>query len=84
MTVNKDMDIAARDLEWEGCDNVRDRGGLPTTGGGKTAPRRIVRANNLDYSPGTAGRRCGTSVCAPWSTCAMRRSVGPTSCGLRG
>lgn len=42
------MDIAARDLEWDGCDNVRDLGGLPTTDGGETARGRIVRANNLE------------------------------------
>jgi hypothetical protein len=42
------VDIAARDLEWEGCDNVRDLGGLPTAGGGETVRGRIVRANNLD------------------------------------
>ena len=43
-----DVDIAARDLEWEGCDNVRDLGGLPTAGGGETVRGRIIRANNLD------------------------------------
>lgn len=42
------MDIAARDLAWDGCDNVRDLGGLPTTDGGRTARGRIVRANNLE------------------------------------
>jgi protein-tyrosine phosphatase len=45
---NVDVDIAARDLEWEGCDNVRDLGGLPTAGGGETVRGRIIRANNLD------------------------------------
>jgi hypothetical protein len=43
-----DIDIAARDLEWEGCDNVRDLGGLPIAGGGETARGRVIRANNLD------------------------------------
>lgn len=48
MTAGVDVDIAARDLEWDGCDNVRDLGGLPTSDGGETARGRIVRANNLD------------------------------------
>ncbi|WP_051450973.1 tyrosine-protein phosphatase [Actinospica robiniae] len=37
-----------RDLDWEGCVNVRDLGGLPIAGGGTTAPRRFVRADSLD------------------------------------
>ncbi len=37
-----------RDLDWDGCYNVRDLGALPLVGGGHTAPRRIVRADNLD------------------------------------
>lgn len=37
-----------RDLDWEGCANVRDLGGLPTAAGGVTAARRFVRADNLD------------------------------------
>lgn len=48
MSANTDIDIAARDLDWEGCGNVRDLGGLPTVGGGETVRGRIVRANNLD------------------------------------
>jgi hypothetical protein len=48
MTAGADVDIAARDLEWDGCDNVRDLGGLPTADGGRTALGRIIRANNLD------------------------------------
>jgi protein-tyrosine phosphatase len=41
-------DIAARDLDWEGCDNVRDLGGLRTAGGGETVRGRVIRANDLD------------------------------------
>lgn len=48
MTVSTEVDIAARDLEWDGCHNVRDLGGLPTANGGTTVRGRIVRANNLD------------------------------------
>lgn len=39
---------SVRDLEWEGCFNVRDLGGLPLASGGHLAPRRVVRADNLD------------------------------------
>ena len=34
-------------LEWEGCLNVRDLGGLPTEDGRITRPGRIVRADNI-------------------------------------
>jgi hypothetical protein len=47
------MDISARDLDWDGCDNVRDLGGLPTTSGDETVRGRVIRANNLDLlTPG--------------------------------
>jgi hypothetical protein len=42
------IDIATRDLEWEGCDNVRDLGGLVHAGGSTTTLGRLVRADNLD------------------------------------
>ena len=42
------IDISTRDLEWDGCDNVRDLGGLAHAAGGKTAHGRLVRADNLD------------------------------------
>ncbi|GAA4855202.1 tyrosine-protein phosphatase [Kitasatospora terrestris] len=38
----------ARHLVWDGCLNVRDLGGLPLTGGGRTRPGAVVRADNLD------------------------------------
>jgi protein-tyrosine phosphatase len=42
-------------LDWDGCLNVRDLGGLPTADGRRTRFRRLVRADNLDaLSP--AGR----------------------------
>jgi protein-tyrosine phosphatase len=34
-------------LEWEGCLNVRDLGGLPTETGRTTQPGRVVRADNV-------------------------------------
>jgi hypothetical protein len=37
-----------RHLDWQGCFNVRDLGGLRTTDGRRTRPRRIVRADALD------------------------------------
>ncbi|MBR7837677.1 tyrosine-protein phosphatase [Actinospica durhamensis] len=40
--------MTGRDLDWEGCFNVRDLGGLPLASGGRIAPRRVVRADSLD------------------------------------
>jgi protein-tyrosine phosphatase len=37
-----------RHLDWEGCFNVRDLGGLPTTDGRETCWGRVVRADALD------------------------------------
>jgi protein-tyrosine phosphatase len=37
-----------RDLDWEGCRNVRDLGGLPAAGGARTRPRALVRADSLE------------------------------------
>ncbi len=34
-------------LEWDGCLNVRDLGGLPTAGGGRTREGSVVRADNI-------------------------------------
>lgn len=39
----------ARDLDWEGCFNVRDLGGLPAAGGRPTRWRSVVRADSLDH-----------------------------------
>ena len=36
-----------RDLDWEGCLNVRDLGGQPTTDGGETLYRRVIRADSM-------------------------------------
>lgn len=35
------------ELEWDGCLNVRDLGGLPLEGGGETMPGRVVRSDNV-------------------------------------
>jgi hypothetical protein len=37
-----------RHLEWAGCVNVRDLGGLPTRDGGATRRSAVVRADSLD------------------------------------
>jgi protein-tyrosine phosphatase len=37
-----------RHLEWEGCFNVRDLGGLPTLDGGRTRRGALVRADSLE------------------------------------
>jgi protein-tyrosine phosphatase len=36
-----------RDLVWDGCLNVRDLGGLPTTDGGETRRGAVVRADSV-------------------------------------
>ncbi len=41
------MSIADRHLEWAGCFNVRDLGGLPTAHGGSTARSAIVRSDSV-------------------------------------
>src|SRR5215217_2076972 len=40
--------VGFRHLEWEGCFNVRDLGGLPVKGGGTTRWGAVVRADALD------------------------------------
>lgn len=37
-----------RDLDWDGCYNVRDLGGLATADGGRTRRGAVVRSDNLD------------------------------------
>jgi protein-tyrosine phosphatase len=37
----------SRDLVWDGCLNVRDLGGHPVDGGGKTSFDRVVRADSV-------------------------------------
>ena len=41
------MTDAARTLEWDGCHNVRDLGGLPLATGGETRFGVVVRADSL-------------------------------------
>jgi protein-tyrosine phosphatase len=44
-------------IELEGAVNVRDLGGLPTSGGGTTVPGRLLRSENLqELSPGDVTR----------------------------
>ena len=40
------VDLSRRDLEWEGCFNVRDLGGLPLVAGGETRFGALVRSDN--------------------------------------
>lgn len=39
--------MAARDLVWDGCLNVRDLGGLPTENGGSTRFGSVIRADSV-------------------------------------
>ena len=39
--------VAARDLVWDGCLNVRDLGGLPTENGGSTRFGSVIRADSV-------------------------------------
>lgn len=43
----RDSRPVQRDLEWEGCFNVRDLGGIPTADGGTTRGGEVVRADSL-------------------------------------
>jgi protein-tyrosine phosphatase len=48
VTRTPDSDDAAwRELEWEGCLNARDLGGLPTEDGRRTRPYALVRSDNV-------------------------------------
>ena len=46
-SLNHATDAAGRWIALDGAVNVRDLGGLPVRGGGVTATRRLVRADNL-------------------------------------
>lgn len=55
-------DGASRNLQWDGCFNVRDLGGLPTATGGLTRRGRLIRADALDgltAAGWTAAVACG-------------------------
>jgi protein-tyrosine phosphatase len=39
---------AGRHLDWDGCFNARDLGGIPLAGGGETRWGAVVRADNID------------------------------------
>jgi protein tyrosine/serine phosphatase len=39
--------LQRRDLVWDGCLNVRDLGGMPTTDGGETRSGAVVRADSV-------------------------------------
>ena len=54
-------------LDWAGCGNVRDLGGLPTVDGGVTRCGAVVRADSLD--------RLTTSGVAAFQAHAVRRIV---------
>lgn len=41
------QDRSSRHLEWEGCLNVRDLGGIPTLDGGETQWHSVIRADYL-------------------------------------
>jgi protein-tyrosine phosphatase len=47
-------------IELDGAVNVRDLGGLPTSDGGTTVPRRLLRSENLqELTPGDVSRLTG-------------------------
>ena len=39
---------AGRRLNWDGCFNARDLGGIPLAGGGETRRGAVIRADNID------------------------------------
>jgi protein-tyrosine phosphatase len=46
----------SRDLDWDGCLNVRDLGGHPTTDGGETSFGAVVRADSVRQLTGAGWR----------------------------
>jgi hypothetical protein len=74
-------------LDWDGCFNVRDLGGLPTVDGRVTRTGAVVRADALDGLSAAGwtalldhGVRTvvSTTACARSSTCATTTSGAPT------
>jgi hypothetical protein len=49
----------SRHLDWDGCFNARDLGGLPLVGGGETQWGRLVRSDALDHADWDAVRDYG-------------------------
>lgn len=47
MTASQESDLGARALSWDGCVNVRDLGGVPTSDGGVTRFGAILRADSI-------------------------------------
>ena len=43
------MVVRARDLDWDGCLNVRDLGGLPTEDGSETRFGAVIRADSVGF-----------------------------------
>ena len=54
-----------RHLDWDGCPNVRDLGGLRTADGGRIRHGALVRADALDRLTAAAGPRSRPTACAP-------------------
>ena len=52
-------------LDWDGCGNVRDLGGLPAADGRRTQRGALVRADALDRLTARAGPRWRPTACAP-------------------
>ena len=56
----------ARQLDWEGCFNVRDLGGLPTADGRETRRGELVRADAVDrLTAARLGRAARHTASAP-------------------
>jgi len=60
------MSDGNRHLDWDGCFNVRDLGGLRTVGGGETRRGALVRADcSMAASPRAISDRCGRACSKP-------------------
>jgi protein tyrosine/serine phosphatase len=46
--LRRDRLSSARDLDWDGCVNARDLGGLPTVDGGATRRGALIRSETVD------------------------------------
>ncbi|WP_090944073.1 tyrosine-protein phosphatase [Nonomuraea jiangxiensis] len=64
-----------RHLDWDGCFNARDLGGIPVPGGGEIRRRAVIRSDNPERLTPRAGRPWSGTACGPSSTCATPGSV---------
>ena len=65
-------------LDWDGCFNVRDLGGLRAADGTRHRRGALVRADALERLTAAGWRALEATACARWSTCATTTRARPT------